>query len=91
MSSILSHAIERGFDPIIALELPKSCQFWDTPKMSEFLLRFGMRTAHVDGCAYGIVAQFGNYSGQPIKKLWTIAAGNPVFLGAFPRKCKCPT
>ena len=80
----------KWFDPIIIVELPDSCVYWDSDSLNQFTDAFGMRSEVCHGCAYGLTAQFGKDLGSPIKKPWRIAANSPVFLGHFPRKCWCP-
>ena len=87
---IIDSVKAQGFDPIVLMELPHSCSYWEAKEVIEMLTRFGMRTVVTDGCAFGLKARFGKNAGLPIKKPWRIAGNSPVFLGAFPRRCSCP-
>ena len=43
---------QKGIRPIIALELPQSCSYWDREAMDAMLSKFNLRTVVTDGCAF---------------------------------------
>ena len=52
---------EKGFDPIVIIELPDSCEYWKSNSLNRFTEDFGMRSEVVHGCAFGLTAQFGKF------------------------------
>ena len=59
----------RHLKPMIALEWPSGCIYWNFDRVQRFLHRFNLEMIKFDGCMLGVV----NKEGIPMKKPWTIA------------------
>ena len=71
----------------IAFEWPRRCSYWNKRQVRKFMLEFGIKPYHLDGCAFGLVSQAPRSIGKPIRKPWTIASDVP----AFSALCRCCT
>ena len=45
---------------VIALELPKGCDYWNFQEIQEFLVAYGLQSREFDGCAFGLISTFGS-------------------------------
>ena len=54
--------------PLIAIEWPRSCTYWDDKAVDKFVIRNNMTSVKFDGCAVGVKTT----DGIPMKKPWTV-------------------
>ena len=86
---ILRAVIAKGVNPIICLELPALCAYWNMTQMQDFLSEFCLDTVVFHGCAYGLVAKSAKHRGMPIKKPWKVACNHPLLIQMLRRTCTC--
>ena len=54
--------------PLIAIDWPRSCTYWDDKAVDKFVIRNNMTSVKFDGCAVGVKT----IDGIPMKKPWTV-------------------
>ena len=54
--------------PLIAIEWPRSCTYWDDKAVDKFVIRNNMTSVKFDGCAVGVKTT----DGIPMKTPWTV-------------------
>ena len=73
----------------IAIEWPRSCSYWNLGYVRDFCARNSLETTFFDGCAYGLVAQYGREAGTPIRKPWRVDTNMEALRGVLNRTCSC--
>jgi hypothetical protein len=70
----------------VAIELPRSCKYWDWKVVKDGCIELGLRKAKFHGCSMGLVE---DHTNLPIMKPWTIATDD-VHLYAAMHGRTCP-
>ena len=66
--------IMRPFKPELAMELPKTCDYWKWTVVQAFIKKHCLQSCLCDGCMLGIVDD----DGRPLRKSWQIMSTLPL-------------
>jgi len=71
----------------IAVEWPRSCNYWRDMQYQRFAMEFGLLSVYFDGCMFGLVGRRGKAKGIPIRKPWRVDTDSPVLQQCLFRIC----
>ena len=66
--------IMKPFNPELAMELPKTCDYWKWAVVQAFIKKHCLQSCLCDGCMLGIVDD----DGRPLRKSWQIMSTLPL-------------
>ena len=84
-SKLIISIKERGGN--ISIEWPKGAKYWSDRRVIALINKYNMSTITLDGCAYGLRAQYGPRAGLYIQHTYMIATDSHILANRLPRRC----